>query len=59
MTMGMKGGEVAEELLGNSTGANTVKQRDRSSLVEIIKTVVELKETNARDLLFSLTIWTG
>ncbi|MBE58391.1 MAG: hypothetical protein CMD66_03085 [Gammaproteobacteria bacterium] len=47
MTMGMKGGEVAEELLGNSTGANTVKQL-RSSLVDIIKTVVERKENDAQ-----------
>jgi len=47
MTMGLKGGEVAEELLGNSSSANTVKQL-RSSLVEIITTVIERKENNAQ-----------
>lgn len=45
MTLGMKGGEVADELLGNSASGNTVKQL-RKSLVDIIETVIGRKEND-------------
>ena len=45
MTLGLKGGEVADELLGNTSAGNTVKQL-RKSLVDIIDTVVGRKEND-------------
>ena len=45
MTMGLKGSQVADELLGNAPAGNTVKQL-RKSLLDIIETIVGRKEND-------------
>lgn len=51
LTLGLKGAEVAEELVGGSGGSNSVKQL-RNSLDEIIQTVVDGKNATERFVIF-------
>lgn len=51
LTMGLKGAEVAEELVGGAGGNNSVKQL-RNTLDEIIRTVVDGKKETEKFVIF-------